>query len=58
MAWVYQGGSTYTINYTTESSDHEKKFISLKTIITNDRPIFMTVVKTETDRQYFINVVG
>ena len=58
MAWVYQGESTYTINYTTESTDHEKKFISLKTIITNDRPIFMTVVKTEIDRQYFINVVG
>lgn len=58
MAWVYQGSSTYTINYTKESSDHEKKFISLKTIVTNDRPIFMTVVKSEIERQYFINVVG
>ena len=32
MAWVYQGESTYTINYTTESTDHEKKFISLNSL--------------------------
>ena len=58
MAWVYQGSGTYTINYTTESVDHEKQFISLKTIVTNDRPIFMAIVKTETEKQYYINVVG
>ena len=58
MAWVYQGESTYTINYTKLSIDREKKFISLKTIVTNNRPIFMTVVKTANEKQYSINVVG
>ena len=58
MAWVYQGSGTYIINYTTESIDHEKKFISLNTIDTNNRPIFMTVEKTETLRLYNLNVVG
>ena len=58
MAWVYQGGSTYTINYTKESIDNEKKFISLKTIVTNNRPIFMTVSTMENGKRYYINVVG
>lgn len=58
MAWVYQGGSTYTINYTTESIDHEKQFISLNTIVTNDRPVFITASKSTNDTLYDINVVG
>lgn len=59
MAWVYQGGSVYTINYTDLSIDNEKKFISLKTIVSENRPIFMTVIHGENETElYSLNVVG
>ena len=59
MAWIYQGGSVYTINYTDLSIDNEKKFISLKTIVSENRPIFMTVIHGENETElYSLNVVG